>query len=371
MLLAFAFRLGGSVEGTTYLGELPTGDVQTIQFVDERSGWCTTWYQERAHVWATRDGGRSWNELALPKVRPGNIPSVGPYLSAIHLETTSKGWLALNEQLFRTDDFGASWIKLGENPFTVARAEFQGLVVMNEGKVMWIYGRLPRYDPKAYRDADPRLERSLAPGIVYEAAVFRSLDGGRHWTRQGAPDSRMSLWILRFSDQLHGYAIGDNRATAYITQNGSQTWFPVASSYEWTDAHVCGSGLPVDGASDDDDLVDITFLDVNEGWLAREYGDIFHTVDGGRTWCQILRRGQAWPIKLTSWVSVSLTFLSSLEGWKIGNDDRLYVTRDGGKAWHVAASSQPVSHLVALRNAEAVLFTSGGKLFSVRRAATQ
>ncbi|MBI2919077.1 MAG: hypothetical protein HYY01_13965 [Chloroflexi bacterium] len=74
-----------------------------------------------------------------------------------------------------------------------------------------------------------------------------------------------------------------------------------------------------------DNLLEITFVDTNEGWAVGEAGTIIYTSDGGASW-QFQESG-------TTDNFHSVFFLDRQKGWALGYSGAVFTTADGGQTW--------------------------------------
>ncbi|OGC86570.1 MAG: hypothetical protein A2142_00810 [candidate division Zixibacteria bacterium RBG_16_48_11] len=87
------------------------------------------------------------------------------------------------------------------------------------------------------------------------------------------------------------------------------------------------------------DLLKVSFVDVNNGWvIGREDSVVFHTTDGGDTW----NRQVVPPVPgicgpYLPWGDVF--FVDSANGWAVTTCARIYKTTDGGANWVIAETS--------------------------------
>ena len=121
--------------------------------------------------------------------------------------------------------------------------------------------------------------------------VIRTTDGGDTWERQEIPRKpARHIFSVRAIDAQHVWAVGD-WGGRYYTSDGGQTWedrsFLLDESHPTfkylTEAELAAyqRGEPV---YDDLSMNDVFFLDPQHGWIVGEYGIIYRTVDGGKTW---------------------------------------------------------------------------------------
>jgi photosystem II stability/assembly factor-like uncharacterized protein len=75
----------------------------------------------------------------------------------------------------------------------------------------------------------------------------------------------------------------------------------------------------------DTDLLDVQFLDTNQGWAVGEGGVILHTVDGGATWSH--------QVSTTSENLAAVSFCNAEHGYAVGTGGTILRTFDGGIKW--------------------------------------
>ncbi|HRS51972.1 MAG TPA: YCF48-related protein [Candidatus Marinimicrobia bacterium] len=86
------------------------------------------------------------------------------------------------------------------------------------------------------------------------------------------------------------------------------------------------------------ELIDIVFIDDQNGWAVGDSGTILHTVDGGDTWQQ-----QAFPFEqLPGYENdekdlYAVEFIDTVTGF-IGSNNSIFKTTDGGETWDVKYS---------------------------------
>jgi hypothetical protein len=157
-------------------------------------------------VAVTHDGGRSWQPVNLPAVA-----STGDYLCTVHqaVFTSSRG-------VFPVDcgGFGTPGIS--------------GVYATNDAGRTWSFRKLPVWSQQIdFVDANNGWTFAT-PG----ASVYRTTDGGSHWTVVKRFDAEQSLSGLSFVDSTIGFAItsrysADGSAdyrTMWKTTDGGHTW---------------------------------------------------------------------------------------------------------------------------------------------------
>jgi photosystem II stability/assembly factor-like uncharacterized protein len=83
---------------------------------------------------------------------------------------------------------------------------------------------------------------------------------------------------------------------------------------------------------------DLTFLDAQRGWVVGGAGAIMHTTDGGATWVRqrVTDGERLWGRKVIIPPNLlRVTFVTAQEGWVVGAEGTLLHTRDGSASWRV------------------------------------
>jgi len=161
-----------------------------------------------------------------------------------------------------------------------------------------------------------------------DGIVLHTTDGGKTWNKQDS-GSKWYLFALAFIDANDGWVVGD-RATYFHTTDGGQTWsrgkLGVIEDIPKDEALVAADPI----------LYDVKFRDHNTGWIVGEFGKIFHTADGGKTWTEqqgsLLGSGNVFnALDLPTFFGVN--FVDDMNGVVAGLDGKVARTRDGGQTW--------------------------------------
>jgi photosystem II stability/assembly factor-like uncharacterized protein len=210
-------------------------------------------------------------------------------------------------------------------------------------------------------------------GLIYPGgrAIFRTSDGGRHWSKMSLP---YAVESLSFSDPLHGWLLGwvqdyPKEPVYHLesTADGGETWTAMPSPPKAkttyglvlgglkfrTPAEGWASGTDRDqpavysskdgGASWQQHLLPVTSQPTPAGGVVRllpgrgvlaltPYSG-FTSFDGGATWRQIYL-----PLGTSNYGNFA--FEDATHWWSMQSDGNLYKTSDAGQRW------QPVSYLL-------------------------
>ena len=195
------------------------------------------------------------------------------------------------------------------------------------------------------------------------SVVFRTDDGGFHWTPQlswygSGPD------VIRAStDGMEGLALGTNnknRSVLFHTTDGGAHWtrFGLPPSAGQAVQTVCKFGAPP--CIQQTIAVQVYFLNPREGWVLSQeatfaIADLFHTTDSGAHWNLTridikaafnldLAKGLADPNgRVDHSLYGRLVFGDSSTGLLVPQTGwDIYVTHDGGSTWRVQSLPKPI-----------------------------
>ncbi len=246
----------------------------------------------RGIVFATRDGGRSWN-VAFEG---------GGSAEAVTTNGTGRALVGVGSRLLQTSEGGRRWRTLGHS-------QIHGLSFVS-------------------RDLGWGVRPGTLPGHLVKTS-----DGGQHWRAVKDPCGPLTHFLgptgwgrssanyladVWFATPDRGWALcggdgamGSAPVAVYETADGGGTWTEQEASW---DAEPGG----------------LQFFSDGKGWRwPYGSGPILQSRDGGATW----RRGGG-PVDLLGPAN-SVWFASSNVGYAIA-DRSLYRSIDGGKNWTVA-----------------------------------
>lgn len=156
--------------------------------------------------------------------------------------------------------------------------------------------------------------------INWSGQLWKTENGGQNWNKfegysnQNAPPFAAAV-DFKFVDKLHGWMLGPFRI--WRTGDGGNTWQEYTPSIQ---GHY--------------HFYSLFFLDPYEGWIAGDYGTIYHTEDSGETWECIEVGSEEMDCNEIFFVSKSI-------GWVRGSREKLYRTLDGGRRWKPLSFSIP------------------------------
>ncbi|HEX6624734.1 MAG TPA: YCF48-related protein, partial [Pyrinomonadaceae bacterium] len=160
-------------------------------------------------------------------------------------------------------------------------------------------------------------ERGWAVGA--KGALLSTADGGASWQPRRAP-TEDALRDIFFTDERTGWIVCERsvylprakdepRAYLLKTEDGGEKW-----------ARVEVTGIDLEAV-----LARVAFADAEHGWAAGEFGALYATADGGRTWAR-----QRVP---TRHLLLGAHFHDAETGWLVGAGTTLLHTSDGGATW--------------------------------------
>ena len=299
------------------ISEVPAGDGWfKLQLVNARSGWLTN----GKVLWRTTDGGAVWDIMysADPaKFEKGEI-------KAFQFFNSREGIAMRLEGLDKTSDGGRTWAGLG-TPLTYPRGELRSFKFLEDGKVGWLAGGIYRRLSQEEVDRCADNAKTVLPdnsSACLEGAIFRTDDGGKTWRQQTVPNIGHRIYDLYFSDAGYGLALGD--WGVMYTENGGKGWEKAELKKECVNPAFLSEyeSRPISLSSTG-----------NFGWVSFNDGRLIRSVDGGRTWCDLMLTAEfRIQIGSNSYFQ-DLHFGDANHGWALATSGTLYETPDGGATW--------------------------------------
>jgi photosystem II stability/assembly factor-like uncharacterized protein len=285
--------------------------VRGLFFLDSSNGWLATSADDRAQVYRTTDGGRSWEINTLSEAYPDGFGTPNfAFLDRLH------GWVTVPlptsaafavSRVYHTTDGGQSWNE-EQQP-----VRLDGPIAFSTESTGW------------------------APGDAETSSVYQTTDGGKTWKQRSLPvpggyeADRASFATPVFFDGTRGVieqlltGQGGDAVAVDVTADGGDTWLttsalPLPTGYE-------SGAVPPFSAVDEAHW----FVATSEGLVATE--------DGGTTWTPVssdIGFGGVASLQFSSPQSGStLISLSSCAQFKAdcSTATTLYSTDDGGARW--------------------------------------
>lgn len=255
-----------------------------VHFVNENIGWIAG---NTGLILHTSDGGANWIEQTTP---PNNT-----YYS-VYFTDAQNGWAGgFAGKLIRTTDGGETWLdgSAGTNRFRY------DLYFINPDSGWVVGGNHGGY-----------------PSFIPNREILFTSNGGVTWTSQYGASHETPLNAIYFIDKNNGFSVGESGAVMQ-TINGGNTWIESTTLTGY-------------------DLRDVTFVNINTGWIIGYYlglphaPSVFKTTDGGLSWNE-----------KTFGVDESLnsiSFADEMNGWIVGGQASIsnsYIlhTTNGGVTW--------------------------------------
>jgi len=171
-----------------------------------------------------------------------------------------------------------------------------------------------------------------------DGLVMRTTDGGLSWQRLNSR-TRLFIFALSFPDRLHGFLVGD-RSLVLSTTDGGESFMKRQLERRFP-RELRDYALPYE----DPVFYGVDFIDNQHGWVVGEFGRIWMTDNGGRSWSeqqQSLVPQWKRPLgpnddprladfQLPTLFSVS--FRDRRHGAACGLEGWVIQTADGGKSW--------------------------------------
>ncbi len=244
--------------------------------------------QGNPYILKTTDGGTNWTRLTLPAFVAGWQGGID-CLSELHcLSVGTTG------QAIRTTDGGVTWANSG----------------MANG-----------YGGYLYAAHWANSSTVLAGGT--NGHSFRSTNGGVSWS-EFLPGGYVVIWEF----QCFG-------STCYGAGNGASFAFSYNTGASWSRRFAPQF-----------DLLGLSFLNTNTGWVSAAHGEIYYTTDAGQSWVSRTSGVNTNEKYYTNFYDIDM--LNAQEGWVVGgvNDvsGRVYHTTNGGLAW--AAQTIPATGFI-------------------------
>ena len=317
------------------------GTLWYIQFIDDMRGWANGQDNDinfdsngraliTSIVLRTEDGGETWKKI--------NFNTSFRFIKQIFFLTKNDGW-AVGEQ--RGDDEKMHSIILstkngGDSWDVVSFIENSNVVLVNiyfsNENVGWVSG----FDYGEVLDEEFGDNLILATNIG--GLILYTNDSGKNWTKKYRHEQLLilntqtlssinhgptveglrSIDYIAFSDNNHGWAVGDYDDKILHTNDGGKTWRVQKSNLLSLEPDPRQSS----------NFRQISAIDNNNVWVVGGEGQIYKTTDGGTEWKKVVPGNE---YDNTYWTSVK--FIDDKHGWIGSLNGVILSTKDGGINW--------------------------------------
>lgn len=301
------------------VGDVPQdGFRYRLQFLNEQEGWLA----DNKRLWRTSNGGASW-ELIYSAAAQDAMQEI----EGFEFLNSQVGWMERISGLYKTEDGGRAWMRL-TTPLDYPSGELRGVNFLEGGRVGWIVGGTYRRisHEELLREAYPNNAVTTYAddsNAVLEGVIYRTDDGGRTWQRQLHSTEVFRFFSLYFTSAEHGLALADYEI--FYTENGGRQWDNAEFRRDCVEERFLESY--------ERRPVAISFANANTGWLTFNDGRIAKTIDGGQTWCDLLRPEDVWREGEQNAYFKTIYFSDATHGWGLKADGSLHRTQDGGITW--------------------------------------
>lgn len=280
--------------GVTWKPQYAEGAVGDLCFTSPLEGWAiaggeTEWSFESPVLLHTVDGGDSWGEVVIPVLRADR-----DYFDAL---------------AFADEDHGI--IVGGHMKLWPGGGYSQGgplALSTSDGGDTWTRTALPA---SASWDFGDVAASSATTWWASGDDVWRSDDGGATWRELDLGGDRASFGMIRFADELHGWAYRWGPTPKVLrTSDGGTTWVKSAipDMYGWA----------------------MDFVSPMTGWVTGGNGWTARTTDGGASWTML-----STVAPRPRWFSYfdDVAFADDVHGVVVGWEGQILQTADGGQTW--------------------------------------
>ena len=236
---------------------------------------------EAAGVFASGDGGRSWELLSTLDGEPGrgdwNDPSKQPPghlgLPAIlpHPDDPQRFWVVIQGYgIFETTDGGSSWAPRNEG----LRADWP----LDDPRIGYCVHKLvmsPADHSRLYQQNHCGVHRSDDMGASW-TEITDGLPSDFGFAAAAHPHDRDTFYVIPL-DAGHGRCMPEGRAAVWRTRDAGGTWERLADGLPQRDAHlgVLREGMAIDA------------LDAPGLYFGTSTGQVFASPDEGEHWSQL------------------------------------------------------------------------------------
>jgi photosystem II stability/assembly factor-like uncharacterized protein len=330
--------------------------LNSFHFVSSNVGWAQGSCASQAAILRTTDGGRSWRNVAPESIRHHPEQALGAeFLDETHVWVAGH-WGKFTDAVFETSDGGTSWrhevLQVADahsyppdfaNPYFLD--EQQGWIATKYAGMHGRMARLYRTSNGGANWVQVASELPISGLLGFQTAtlgyaelemegggqnvVYRSSDGGRHWSPSLLPlpvaYRRVHVSVLVAEPQMRG--VGSVTLPALVTplDLGSP---PSLIVYRTRDEGVHWSPGAALLLPSSDSRVSVAFANVDDGLAITSRG-VYRTGDAGVTWNSVATKTLPLSVSQVDLVTREIAFVLVWDK----NGQSLKRTDDGGKTW--------------------------------------
>ncbi|HET7002640.1 MAG TPA: YCF48-related protein [Puia sp.] len=272
--------------GQTWSSYSPTYlPITAVSFPTTLTGYMSDWN----NTYKTTDGGQHWDSLSL--VTGMDYPSSSRFTQA-HFSSVDSGYFLSDNDVreHQTSDGGQTW------------------TLLNPASADWMTA-----PGEHYIGPHTGFISLLASG---NAQLLKTNNDGTNWsTVWQAQFSNEYLGRIFFTDSLHGFALRYQQLMK--TTDGGVTW-----SIVYTDPYYA--------------MTDLCFTDPINGYLTNGEGQVLITHDGGISFTSVnFGHNYLGTINTIRFFNQQIGYLAAGNQFGPGNFGQIYKTIDGGKTWQL------------------------------------
>jgi photosystem II stability/assembly factor-like uncharacterized protein len=289
------------------------------------------------------------------------LPASGRNVSQVATDSAGILYIATNTGLYRSADYGKSWTSASsglpvsgvsalavdpntENPGVLYAGTTAGLFKSIDGGSTWSRLSLPTTVPIQQIAVAPTNSSYIFVATSGDY-VYRSLDGGIHWSQQkegltSAPNAGVMVSIAVDPTNASHVYTSTWRGLLFSSTDGGETWSQIGDARPWEHQIYIAPSNP--------SVLYTTFDAYDFGYTL-----LLRSSDSGHTWSEAGNPGG-----LTRGASQLVIHPQDPDTVFVSTDIGVYQTTSGGAAWSLAFAPIPGQPSNPLNNMQAIALNS-------------